>query len=188
MATRGESLSNIRQMPPAAVLREAPERLGLRVTMMQLAIYADLTPRFAALGLTSPSRMTALLHIKAHPGCSQSELAQFTGLSRTSAMTMVEQLERAGFVERRAGANARTNALMLTDAFTAEGLGELVAVDSAGTTGYEVGHPLDPRAAGKHDTRSRGCSGCACTTATTTTALPNRWRRSQNRSPRSIRS
>ena len=116
MATRAESLSNIRQMPPAAVLREAPERLGLRVTMMQLAIYADLTPRFAALGLTSPSRMTALLHIKAHPGCSQSELAQFTGLSRTSAMTMVEQLERAGFVERRAGANARTNALMLTDA------------------------------------------------------------------------
>lgn len=116
MATRSESLSNIRQMPPAAVLREAPERLGLRVTMMQLAIYADLTPRFAALGLTSPSRMTALLHIKAHPGCSQSELAQFTGLSRTSAMTMVEQLERAGFVERRAGANARTNALMLTEA------------------------------------------------------------------------
>ncbi|WP_223941052.1 low molecular weight protein-tyrosine-phosphatase [Arthrobacter sp. StoSoilB22] len=38
-------------------------------------------------------------------------------------------------------------ALMLTEAFGAEGLGELVAVDSAGTTGYEVGHPIDPRAA-----------------------------------------
>lgn len=38
-------------------------------------------------------------------------------------------------------------ALMLTEAFDAEGLGELVVVDSAGTTGYEVGHPIDPRAA-----------------------------------------
>lgn len=38
-------------------------------------------------------------------------------------------------------------ALMLTGAFEAEGLGELVVVDSAGTTGYEVGHPIDPRAA-----------------------------------------
>ncbi|WP_284978171.1 low molecular weight protein-tyrosine-phosphatase [Arthrobacter sp. fls2-241-R2A-200] len=38
-------------------------------------------------------------------------------------------------------------ALMLTEAFDAEGLSELVVVDSAGTTGYEVGHPIDPRAA-----------------------------------------
>ncbi|WP_024818322.1 low molecular weight protein-tyrosine-phosphatase [Arthrobacter sp. 31Y] len=38
-------------------------------------------------------------------------------------------------------------ALMLTEAFAAEGLGNLVVVDSAGTTGYEVGHPIDPRAA-----------------------------------------
>jgi protein-tyrosine phosphatase len=38
-------------------------------------------------------------------------------------------------------------ALMLTEAFEAEGLGRLVVVDSAGTTGYEVGHPIDPRAA-----------------------------------------
>jgi DNA-binding MarR family transcriptional regulator len=116
MAAQAEILSNIRQMPPAEALREAPVRLGLRVTMLQLAIYADLSPRFTRIGLTSPSRMTALLHINAHAGCSQSELAQFTGLSRTSAATMVEQLEQAGFVERRAGANARTNALFLTDA------------------------------------------------------------------------
>ncbi|MFF1830341.1 low molecular weight protein-tyrosine-phosphatase [Paenarthrobacter sp. NPDC058040] len=38
-------------------------------------------------------------------------------------------------------------ALMLAEAFEAEGLGGLVVVDSAGTTGYEVGHPIDPRAA-----------------------------------------
>lgn len=103
-------------MPPALVMREGPERLGLRVTMVQLAIYADLTPRLNALGLTSPSRMTALNHIRANPGCSQSELAEFTGLSRASAVTMVDQLEATGLVERRAGADARTNALFITAA------------------------------------------------------------------------
>ena len=84
--------------------------------MVQLAVYADLSPGLTALGLSSPSRMTALLHIRAHPGCSQSELAEFTGLSRPSAATMVSQIEAAGFVERRAGADGRTNALFLTEA------------------------------------------------------------------------
>lgn len=108
--------SNIRQMPPSLVLGEGPERLGLRVTMVQLAVYADLTPRLNALGLTSPSRMTALFHIRANPGCSQSELAEFTGLSRASAVTMVDQLEKSGLVQRRPGADARTNALFITEA------------------------------------------------------------------------
>jgi DNA-binding MarR family transcriptional regulator len=108
--------SNIRQMPPSLVLGEGPERLGLYVTMVQLAVYADLTPRLNQLGLTSPSRMTALFHIRANPGCSQRELAEFTGLSRASAVTMVDQLEKTGLVERRAGADARTNALFITGA------------------------------------------------------------------------
>ncbi|WP_442544527.1 low molecular weight protein-tyrosine-phosphatase [Arthrobacter sp. KN11-1C] len=37
--------------------------------------------------------------------------------------------------------------LMLTEAFDAGGLGGAVVVDSAGTTSYEAGHPIDPRAA-----------------------------------------
>ncbi|MEO8283279.1 MAG: low molecular weight protein-tyrosine-phosphatase [Pseudarthrobacter sp.] len=37
--------------------------------------------------------------------------------------------------------------IMLAAAFRAEGLGAEVSVDSAGTTGYEVGWPIDPRAA-----------------------------------------
>ncbi|HET7139785.1 MAG TPA: low molecular weight phosphotyrosine protein phosphatase, partial [Arthrobacter sp.] len=37
--------------------------------------------------------------------------------------------------------------MMLTAAFQAEGLGSDVSVDSAGTTGYEAGRPIDPRAA-----------------------------------------
>ncbi|TLM83207.1 low molecular weight protein-tyrosine-phosphatase [Pseudarthrobacter sp. NamE5] len=37
--------------------------------------------------------------------------------------------------------------LMLTAALEREGLDGLVTVDSAGTTGYEAGRPIDPRAA-----------------------------------------
>ncbi len=37
--------------------------------------------------------------------------------------------------------------MMLAAAFQAEGLGSGVTVDSAGTTGYEAGRSIDPRAA-----------------------------------------
>lgn len=114
MARSGSS--NIRQMPPAAVLGETPDRIGFRVTMVHLGLSADLIPRLNRLGLTSPSRMTALFHIRANPGCSQIELGEFTGLSRPGTMTMVNQLEGNGLVERRAGADARTNALFITPA------------------------------------------------------------------------
>ena len=43
--------------------------------------------------------------------------------------------------------------LMLAEAIAAEGLTGVV-VDSAGTTAYEVGHPIDPRAARKLTARS----------------------------------
>ena len=39
--------------------------------------------------------------------------------------------------------------LMLAEAFAAEGLAGAVVVDSAGTTAYEAGRPIDPRAARK---------------------------------------
>lgn len=39
--------------------------------------------------------------------------------------------------------------MMLGAAFQAEGLGSDVTVDSAGTTGYEAGRPIDPRAMNK---------------------------------------
>ena len=106
--------SNIRQMPPVAVLEESPDRLGLRITLVQIAVYADLVPRLAKLGLTSPSRLTALNHISANPGCNQTDLATFTGLSRASVKTMVDQLEHAGLVVRLASEDARMNALQLT--------------------------------------------------------------------------
>lgn len=41
--------------------------------------------------------------------------------------------------------------LMLAEALKSQGLGGHVEVDSAGTTAYEAGHPIDPRAARKLD-------------------------------------
>ena len=41
--------------------------------------------------------------------------------------------------------------LMLERAFTEAGIGDQVAVDSAGTTGWELGQPIDRRAAAKLD-------------------------------------
>ena len=108
-------MKNLRQMPPPALLDESPHRLGLRVTMVQTAVYADLVPRYVPLGLTSPSRATALNHIAANPGCNQTELGTYTGVSRASTMTMVNQLEEAGLIERRSEAgDARMNSLFVT--------------------------------------------------------------------------
>ena len=44
--------------------------------------------------------------------------------------------------------------LMLSAAFAEAGLGDLVIVDSAGTTAYEAGRPIDPRAARKLTTHN----------------------------------
>ena len=44
------------------------------------------------------------------------ELGTFTGVSRTGTMTMVNQLEAAGLVERRAGqGDARTKKMFVTE-------------------------------------------------------------------------
>ena len=48
---------------------------------------------------------------------------------------------------------------MLADAFAAAGLSGVVAVDSAGTTAYESGRPVDPRAARILAARSIDSSG-----------------------------
>ena len=44
--------------------------------------------------------------------------------------------------------------LMLSAAFAEAGLGDVVIVDSAGTTAYEAGRPIDPRAARKLTTHN----------------------------------
>jgi DNA-binding MarR family transcriptional regulator len=56
----------------------------------------------------------ALVHLKAYPGGSLSDLERVIGLSQTGAGRLVDRLVDAGLVERSPGRDARTHALSLT--------------------------------------------------------------------------
>jgi DNA-binding MarR family transcriptional regulator len=45
--------------------------------------------------------LLVLLYLAEHDGCTQGELAAFTGLSRSGLAAMVQRLEAAGYAERR---------------------------------------------------------------------------------------
>ena len=76
-------------------------------------------------GLT-PAKLTALLLIRANPGCDQTALGRALSINRSSAMKLVNVLVAQGYIERRAGRDLRTNALHLL-ASAGEQLAELLA-------------------------------------------------------------
>jgi len=63
-------------------------------------------------GLT-PAKLTALMLIRANPGCDQTALGRALSINRSSAMKLVNGLESRKLVERRPGRDLRTNALHL---------------------------------------------------------------------------
>ncbi|MFA5966370.1 MAG: MarR family transcriptional regulator [Sphingomonas sp.] len=63
-------------------------------------------------GLT-PAKLTALMLIRANPGCDQTMLGRALSINRSSAMKLVNALAARGLIERRPGRNLRTNALHL---------------------------------------------------------------------------
>ena len=63
-------------------------------------------------GLT-PAKLTALMLVRATPGCDQTALGRALSINRSSAMKLVNGLAARGLIERRAGRNLRTNALHL---------------------------------------------------------------------------
>jgi DNA-binding MarR family transcriptional regulator len=63
-------------------------------------------------GLT-PAKLTALMLIRANPGCDQTALGRALSINRSSAMKLVNGLATRGLIERRPGRNLRTNALHL---------------------------------------------------------------------------
>lgn len=63
-------------------------------------------------GLT-PAKLTALMLIRANPGCDQTTLGRALSINRSSAMKLVNGLAARGLIERRPGRNLRTNALHL---------------------------------------------------------------------------
>ena len=64
----------------------------------------------------SPGRVGILLLIEANPGVTQSRLAQAVGLDRSTLVGVLHALEARALLERRRGADRRTNGLWLTRA------------------------------------------------------------------------
>jgi DNA-binding MarR family transcriptional regulator len=85
----------------------ALQRANLRVTN-------DLRQALASHALT-PAKVTALLLIRANPGCDQTALGRALDINRSSAMKLINLLTERGLAERRPGRDLRSNALHLTD-------------------------------------------------------------------------
>ena len=89
-----------------------PSLLGYRLRRAQQAVFRDFASSIPEL---SPGRVGILLLLEANPGVTQSRLAQAVSLERSTMVGVVDLLEGRGLLERRRGADRRTNGLWLTD-------------------------------------------------------------------------
>lgn len=93
-----------------------PSLLGFHVRLASLEIYRDFTEKTAEIGLTQ-KQAAVLTLIGANPGTSQIMMAKFLGTDRATMMAMVNRLEAAKLIERRASeTDRRRSALVLTRA------------------------------------------------------------------------
>jgi DNA-binding MarR family transcriptional regulator len=90
-----------------------PELLGYRLRLAQQAVFRDFAKTVPDL---SPGRVGMLILVEANPGVTQSRLALAVGLDRSTMVGVVDGLEERGLIERRRGADRRTNGLWLTRA------------------------------------------------------------------------
>ena len=88
-----------------------PSLLGYRLRLAQQAVFRDFASSVAEL---SPGRVGILLLVEANPGVTQSRLAQAVSLDRSTMVGVVDMLEGKRLIERRRGADRRTNGLWLT--------------------------------------------------------------------------
>jgi DNA-binding MarR family transcriptional regulator len=89
--------------------------VGFHLRQAQIAVFRDFAATMGALEVT-PGLFAVLVLIECNPGLKQSELAKAVHLDRSSVVSVVDNLEQRGLVERRAVANDRRfNALCLTD-------------------------------------------------------------------------
>jgi len=90
-----------------------PGLLGYRLRLAQQAVFRDFAQSVPEV---SPGRVGVLLLIEANPGVTQGRLARAVSLERSTMVGVVDTLEARGLIERRRGADRRTNGLWLTRA------------------------------------------------------------------------
>lgn len=91
-----------------------PGLIGYQLRMAQIAMFRDFATGLGEFDVT-PGLFGVLVIIEANPDLKQAELARATHLDRSTVVSVIDNLERRGLVERRAALNdRRSNALRLT--------------------------------------------------------------------------
>lgn len=91
-----------------------PSLAGYQLRLAQIAIFRDFAQSLGEFEVT-PGLFGVLVIIDANSGLKQSELARAAHLDRSTVVSVIDNLERRGLVERRAADNdRRSNALVLT--------------------------------------------------------------------------
>lgn len=92
-----------------------PGLVGYQLRMAQIALFRDFSTGLGEFDV-SPGLFGVLVIIEANPDLKQAELAQATHLDRSTVVSVIDNLERRGLVERRPALNdRRSNALRLTE-------------------------------------------------------------------------
>lgn len=95
-----------------------PDLIGYQLRMAQIALFKDFSQGPGAEDVT-PGLFGVLVIIEANPDLKQSELARATHLDRSTVVTVIDNLEKRGLVERRVALHdRRSNAIRLTEAGT----------------------------------------------------------------------
>jgi len=91
-----------------------PDLVGYQLRMAQIALFRDFAQGLGAEDVT-PGLFGVLVIIEANPDLKQSELARATHLDRSTVVTVIDNLEKRGLVERRVALHdRRSNAIRLT--------------------------------------------------------------------------
>jgi DNA-binding MarR family transcriptional regulator len=90
------------------------ELLGYQLRRVSVLMMEALAGATQELGLT-PSRATALVHIRLNEGCDQTALGKALDINAATTMGMVNALVALGAVERRRGDDRRSNTLHLSE-------------------------------------------------------------------------
>ena len=106
-------MSRRAEQPPRERLRPGalPDLIGYRLRLAQQTVFRDFA---ASVPDVSPGRIGMLLLVEANPGVTQSRLAAAIGRDRSTMVGVLDRLEARGLIERRKGADRRTNGLWLT--------------------------------------------------------------------------
>lgn len=88
--------------------------VGYALRRAQIAIYEDFARALAGTDIT-PQRFAALVIIAANPAITQAMLGRVMGIAGSGVVALIDRLERAGLVARRAASrDRRASALGLT--------------------------------------------------------------------------